>query len=110
MSPTSNFRTPKASNSDPRSPVPHFRLAFSLTILRQFAEAEKEIETARALDPSWSAAHGLLGEIYYYERRYEDALDLARRFHAVEPGFFDNLTARVYLAQGNRALALPPLL
>ncbi len=94
---------------DPRYPVSYFRKATNLIINRQFAEAEKTIEMARVLDPSWSAPDGLMGELYYYMHRYDDALDLARRSRdkADAKPFFDDLTARIYLAQGKLAQARP---
>ena len=57
-------------------------------------EAEKEIETAQALDPGWTALRGLLGEVYFYERRFDEALDVARRFRTDEPEFFDTTSQR----------------
>jgi serine/threonine-protein kinase len=96
----------RAIELDPRSPVPHFRKAFTLTILRRFAEAEKEIEIARGLDPSWIAATGLLGELYYYEHRFDDALALSKRYRGADP-LFDNITARLYIAQRKGDLARP---
>ena len=100
----------RAIDLDPRSPVPHFRRAYTLTVLRRFAEAQKEIETARVLDPAWVAPHGLLGELFFYERRYDDALDLARHFRSAYPAFFDNLEARIYVAQRKWDVAKPLLL
>jgi TolB-like protein len=100
----------KASALDPRSPVPHFRMAYTLTILRRFPEAEREINIARQLDPAWIAAHGLLAEIYLYERQYDAALDFARRFRTTtRDPFFDDLIARVSISQGNWDVARPLL-
>ena len=92
---------------DPRSPVPHLRRAYTLAVVRRFPEAEHEAQTARALDPAWSAAHGMLGEIYLYEGRYGEALELARHLRDSAPEFFDSLSGRVYVAEGRWDLARP---
>jgi TolB-like protein len=97
----------RAIELDPRSPVPHFRRAYTLIVLRRFSEAQAEIEAARSLDPAWPASHGLLGELYFYQRRYDDALELSRRLRNTSPEFFDSLAARVYVAQNRWEAALP---
>jgi len=51
----------------------------------------------------------LLGELYFYERRFDDALALAGRYRASEETFFDALMSRVYVAQRKWDLARPLL-
>jgi tetratricopeptide (TPR) repeat protein len=99
----------RAIELDPRYPVAYFRKAFNLAILRRFPEAEKALASARELDPAWDAPNGLLCELYYYERRYNDALTLARRWRETNPLFFDSLSARVYVELG-RMDAVKPML
>lgn len=99
----------RAIQLDPRYPAGYFRKAVDLVATRHFPEAERTIEMARVLDPSWTAPDGLLGELYYYSHRFDDALALARRTHD-KPGaayFADELSARVYLAQGKFDMARP---
>jgi TolB-like protein len=102
----------RAIDLDPRYAAGYFRKARDLAIVGRFAEAERKLETARMLDPSWEAPDGLLGELYYYTRRWDDALGLARRGREAQPSyasFFGNLAARVYIARGQTQLAGPYL-
>ena len=62
------------------------------------------------LDPSWDPPNGLLAELYYYTRRWNDALGFAQRSRAAVPtsaDFYDNVSSRVYIARGERQLARP---
>ena len=96
----------RATTLDPRSPVPHYRIAYTLIILHRFTEAENEIETARMLDPAWMAPHGLLGELYFYEHKDAAALDICRRFKEIDnEHFFDGLRSRIYMSEGKRDAA-----
>ncbi|HUB81179.1 MAG TPA: hypothetical protein VMB03_20390 [Bryobacteraceae bacterium] len=99
----------RAIELDPRSPLIYFRKAVDQASRGHFADAEKTVEAARVLDPSWSAPDGLLAEIYYYSRRWSDALKLAQRIRNTwqDAGMADNITWRVSVAQGNLATARP---
>ena len=96
---------------DPRSPIAYFREAVHLASIGRFAEAERAGQAAQVLDPSWNAPAGLTAEIYYYERRWNDALEQARRLREMwhDAEFADNICWRVYIAEGNYALARPCL-
>jgi serine/threonine-protein kinase len=99
----------RAIELDPRSPLTYFRKAVDEASRGRFADAERSVETARLLDPSWSAPDGLLAEIYYYTRRWSDALKLAQRLRDTwhDADMADNISWRVYIAQGNLRLARP---
>jgi len=100
----------RAIELDPRSPLAHFRMAVDLICRGRFSEGGREIETARMLDPSWDAPDRLLAELYYYWRRWDDALGLAKRIRATRPdgaGTADNIGWRVYIAQRKFDLARP---
>ncbi len=95
---------------DPRYAVGYFRKAVHLAVMGRFPEAEQTLETARTLDPSWDPPNGLRAELYYYRRRWDDALGFARRTREIHPSnaeFFDNVSARVHLARGEGMLARP---
>lgn len=99
----------RAIDLDPRYPAGYFRKAVNLAIVGRFAEAERTLEIARMLDPSWTAPDHLLGELYYYTRRWDDALRLARQAREARPfePASDELTARVYIACGKFQRARP---
>lgn len=101
----------RAIELDPRSPLAYFRKAEDEASRGRFAESEKAVERARLLDPSWSAPDGLLAEIYYYTRRWKDALALAARLRETwhDDEMADNVSWRVEIAQGNPQQARPYL-
>jgi len=97
----------RAIELDPRSPLTYFRRAVDQASRGRFADAERTVESARLLDPSWSAPDGLLAEIYYYTRRWDDALKLAQRLRETwhDADMADNISWRVDIARGNPRLA-----
>jgi serine/threonine-protein kinase len=99
----------RAIELDPRSPLTYFRKAVDEASRGRFAEAERTVEAARLLDPSWSAPDGLLAEIYYYSRRWSDALKQAQRLRETwhDADMADNISWRVHIAQGNPGFARP---
>jgi serine/threonine-protein kinase len=100
----------RAIELDPRYAVGYFRKAVHLAVMGRFAEAERMLETARTLDPSWDPPNGLRAELYYYSRRWNDALGFAQRSREALPTsayFYDNVSARVYIARGEIPLARP---
>ena len=99
----------RALELDPRSPVAYFRKAVDLASRGRFEEAQRNVEVAEVLDPSWSAPDGLRAEIYYYTRRWDDALALARKIRATwkEASTADNISWRTYIAQGEWQRARP---
>lgn len=99
----------RAIELDPRSPLTYFRKAVDEASRGRFVEAERTVEAARLLDPSWSAPDGLLAEIYYYSRRWNDALKQAQRLRETwhDADMADNISWRVHIAQGNPGLARP---
>ena len=95
---------------DPHYAVGYFRKAVHLAVMGHFPEAEQTAVRAHTLDPSWDPPDGLRAELYYYARRWDDALGFAQRTREAEPSnaeFFDNVTARVYIARGEGPLARP---
>jgi TolB-like protein/tetratricopeptide (TPR) repeat protein len=95
---------------DPRYAVGYFRKAVHLAVMGRFQEAEQTAMRAHALDPSWDPPDGLRAELYYYTRRWDDALGFAKRTREAEPSnaeFCDNVSARVYIARGEGRLARP---
>lgn len=95
---------------DPRYAVGYFRKAVHLAVMGRFPEAEQTVMRAHALDPSWDPPDGLRAELYYYTRRWDDALRFAQRTREAEPSnaeFCDNICARVYIARGELSLARP---
>ncbi|MGA3187806.1 MAG: hypothetical protein ABSF22_11920 [Bryobacteraceae bacterium] len=100
----------RAIELDPRYASGYFRKAVDLAVVGHFADAENAVEKARKLDPSWDTPDGLLGELYYYTRRWDEALALARRMRVAQPfnaRFYDNLSAHVHIARGEPRLARP---
>jgi TolB-like protein/tetratricopeptide (TPR) repeat protein len=97
---------------DPRYAAGYFRKAVHLAVMGRFADAERLLETARTLDPSWDPPNGLLAE-YYYKRRWDDALKFAQRSREALPtssDFYDNVSARVYFARRELPQARPFLI
>ncbi|HMC60993.1 MAG TPA: tetratricopeptide repeat protein, partial [Candidatus Solibacter sp.] len=86
----------KASDANPRSPVPHIYLAIgwfqqyipgaaSADNADRGRQAETELRRALDLDPkSWMAAV-MLGQLAFSERRLEEAREWYRKASAVEP-------------------------
>jgi TolB-like protein len=101
----------RAIELDPRSPIAYFRQAVHLTSLGRFSEAEQAARAAQLLDPSWSAPAGLVAEIDYYTRRWNDALAQARRLRETwnDPEFADNICWRVSTIEANYRQARPCL-
>jgi tetratricopeptide (TPR) repeat protein len=99
----------RALELDPRSPVAYFRKAVDLASRGRFAEAERTVEVAQVLDPSWSAPDGLRAEIYYYTHRWKDALELAQKIRKTwkNESLADNISWRTCVAQGQWQLARP---
>jgi tetratricopeptide (TPR) repeat protein len=99
----------RATELDPKSARSYYQRAMDLMVLKRFSEAEGAISMARVLDPSWAAPNGLLGELYYYDHRWDDALALAERMRPVFPGeaIWDNVSWRVYVATGRPQQARP---
>jgi TolB-like protein/tetratricopeptide (TPR) repeat protein len=102
----------RAIELDPRYSAGYFRKAVNLAVTGRFTEAEKTLDIARTLDPSWDPPDGLRAELYYYSRRWDDALAFARRTREAQPfnaNFYDNISSRVYIARGEVQLARPYL-
>ncbi len=100
----------RAIELDPRYPAGYFGKAVDLAVVGRFADAERTLQLARMLDPTWDAPDALLGELYYYTRRWDDVLKFARRGRASQPSdaeFYDNLLAKVYIARDEPKLARP---
>jgi TolB-like protein len=100
----------RAIELDPRYSAGYYRKAVHLAVMGRFAEAERTVEIARTLDPSWSSADGLLDELYYYTRRWDEALEFAERMREAQPAnadLYDNVSERVYIVRGDFQRARP---
>ncbi len=98
----------RAIELDPRYSAGYYRKAVHLAVMGRFADAERTVEIARTLDPSWSSPDGLLAELYYYTRRWDEALEFAQRMRETQPAdIYDNVSERVYIVRGEFQRARP---
>ena len=100
------FRRAIALN--PNLVAAHHYYSVYLTAMLRPADARKEIELARAIDPFSVAVASDMGFELYYDRRYDDAAKVLRDAIAMNPGaalphFW---LGRVYQAQGNHQEAM----
>ena len=78
----------RAIELDPNNPMVHQWYAGNyLMPLSRFAEARREIRLALQLDPMSLAANVTAGALSYYERRYDDAVDLLLKAAELDPSF-----------------------
>jgi len=80
------------------------RLGTMRFVQGDFAGAERLIRQAETLNPYSQALPMIRAELYYYERRYRDALDLSHKVQLVDPG---NKVAPRVEARALRALGRP---
>ncbi len=87
---------------DPNNSRALMRSAMLSFVWGRFSEAESRLRRAQALDPSNGAIPGMLGELYYYERRYDDAIRQADHILQFDPAgaaFAWDLKARAFLQE-----------
>lgn len=78
-----SYRAAIAAN--PSNANAHHWLGLNLLAIGRFAEAEAEIRQAQILDPLSLHVGANLGVVYYYSRRYQDAVEEARKVLALDP-------------------------
>lgn len=64
---------------------PHVSLALLLMLQRHFAEAERTLHTAIALEPSYATAYHLLGLVQAYQGSIREAEDYLAVAHRLDP-------------------------
>jgi len=69
----------QAIDIDPSDPRSHEQFALFLAYMDRGKEAQPEIDKARQLDPGSARIKQTAGRISYYQRRYDEALDLLRQ-------------------------------
>ncbi len=86
-----------AVNIEPRDENVHQWYATNLlTPLGRFDEARSEIETARQIDPLNLAINVSLGMLYYFERRYDQAIEEHLKTLGMDPNWW---LAHLFLGQ-----------
>ncbi|HUO31903.1 MAG TPA: tetratricopeptide repeat protein [Bryobacteraceae bacterium] len=97
---------------DPSYDRAYVRLGTLRFSLGDFAGAEKLMREAETLNPYSTALPMIRAELYYYARRYQDAIDLSRQVLHIEPGnaVADMIIARTFLAMRKPDEALAEIL
>ncbi len=95
----------KALQLNPHFAIVHNRLALIAYAQGKFPQAERALLEAQSLDPSNLAHPSTLGELYYYWRRYENAIAVCHQMLAISPKFDGafELLSRIARAQGRTA-------
>jgi TolB-like protein/DNA-binding winged helix-turn-helix (wHTH) protein/Tfp pilus assembly protein PilF len=85
----------------------HFYSVYLMTAGRH-AEAQREIERARELDPLSLIINSVVGWIYYEGRRYDKAIEQCQRTVEMDPHYAPSLLdlGSVYLARGESEKAI----
>jgi TolB-like protein/DNA-binding winged helix-turn-helix (wHTH) protein/tetratricopeptide (TPR) repeat protein len=97
----------KAIELDPNYATAHHWYAESLALTGRFDEAIGEIERARQLDPLSLIVAADRGAIFYFARRYDQAIEQFRSVLEMDPGFGrGHIIALAYLQKGMNAEAL----
>jgi TolB-like protein/DNA-binding winged helix-turn-helix (wHTH) protein/Tfp pilus assembly protein PilF len=97
----------KAIELDPNYATAHHWYAESLALTGRFDEAIAEIERARQLDPLSLIVAADRGAIFYFARRYDQAIEQFRSVLEMDPGFGrGHIIALAYLQKGMNAEAL----
>lgn len=97
----------KAIELDPNYATAHHWYAESLALTGRFNEAIGEIERARQLDPLSLIVAADRGAIFYFARRYDQAIEQFRSVLEMDPGFGrGHIIALAYLQKGMNAEAL----
>jgi len=77
----------KVLEQNPNSAKGHERYAIFLVMMGRFEESTREILMARELDPLSEWINNNVGWIYYFQRRYEEALVEYQKTLEMFPGF-----------------------
>ena len=85
----------------------HFYSVYLMAVGRQ-AEAQREIELSRELDPLSLIINSVMGWIYYEGRTYDKAIEQCRRTVEMDPNYAPSLLdlGSVYLATGDYQSAI----
>ncbi len=76
----------RALELNPSYATAHHWLALELTAMGRHEEATDEISIAENLDPRSAIIRSAAGMIYFYARRYDQALEECRRATEIDPG------------------------
>jgi DNA-binding winged helix-turn-helix (wHTH) protein/TolB-like protein/Tfp pilus assembly protein PilF len=86
----------KAIELDPNLTDPHQLLGYYWETMEQFDKAGAELRKAQQVAPLMSVVNMDLGDLAYYLRRYDEAIELYGRAHDLDPDF---VPLPFYLAQ-----------
>ncbi|HZS52936.1 MAG TPA: winged helix-turn-helix domain-containing protein [Bryobacteraceae bacterium] len=89
---------------DPNNSRALMRSAMVSFVIGNFPEAESRLHRAQALDPSNGAIAGMLGELYYYQRRYDAAIQQAEHIMQFDPenlAFAWDLKTKALMQEGH---------
>lgn len=92
----------KAIEFNPSYPSAHQWFAEHLTAMGRFEEAQREVREARALDPLSLVIAAAEGTVFYFARRYDEAIEHYRKIINDRPDFVRTRfrLARAYLQKG----------
>lgn len=88
----------------------HIRCSYMLLLLKlgRFAQARRELDTAREYDPVAPYLNSALAYFHYYNKDYDSAIDAARRTLELDPNHFEvqGCLGLTLIAQNNFAAAI----
>lgn len=98
----------RAVQVDPNNALPHVVYGWYLALMGQTTEAREELQRSANLDPGFPVAEQLLGDSYYVDRSYPQALGYYQKALALAPNFLlGHLRAgRAYEAEGDYIKAI----
>jgi tetratricopeptide (TPR) repeat protein len=86
----------RATELNPSYSTAHHWFALALAAMGKRDESIEQINLAAQLEPKSAVIHSAAGLVYYYARRYEEALEMCRKSLEIDPGFVPALkTMRV---------------
>lgn len=75
----------KALREAADNPVALSRMAKCYMLLKDNTSAEEKLKHAMAMNPNYVTSYFLLGELYYNEGKYDEALDVLEEANAINP-------------------------
>jgi serine/threonine protein kinase/tetratricopeptide (TPR) repeat protein len=101
----------EALRLDPSYATAHDWYAYYLASMGRFDEALAQVKQAQAIEPVSLSISTDVGEIYYWSRQYERAVEQLRSVLQIEPEFpmARNILGLTYLKTGDLAMAVEEL-